>query len=73
MRRSWVNTVMSWADALMASSAHAFIGFWTRVERAYKRPSSVLACRLKFAFYPLLAIGALGWLGWDYTHARSLD
>ena len=40
MRRSWVNTVMSWADALMASSAHAFIEFWTRVERAYKRPSS---------------------------------
>jgi len=73
MRRNWVNTVMSWADALMASSAHAFIEFWTRVERAYKRPSSVLAYRLKFAFFPLLAIGALGWLGWDYTHARSLD
>jgi len=73
MRRNWVNTVMSWADALMASSAHAFIGFWTKVERAYKRPSSVLACRLKFAFYPLLAIGALGWLGWDYTHDLSLN
>ncbi len=28
---------------------------------------------LKFAFYPLLAVGAIGWLGWDWTHARSLN
>lgn len=57
----------------MASSAHAFIGFWTVVERAYKRPLSRVVRHLRFAFYPLLAISAIGWLAWDWTHARSLD
>ena len=28
---------------------------------------------LRFAFYPLLALGAIAWLGWDWTHGRSLD
>ena len=38
-------------------------------------PAAVFAARvrLKFAFYPLLALGAIGWLGWDWTHARSLN
>ncbi len=57
----------------MAATAHAFIHFWTRVERSYKRPFSRLAWQLRFAFYPLLAIGAIAWLGWDWTHGRSLD
>jgi hypothetical protein len=26
-----------------------------------------------FAFYPLLALGAILWLGWDWSHTRSLD
>jgi adenylate cyclase len=73
MRRRRVKTAVSWMDALMASSAHAFVGFWSKVERTYQRPFSRFAFRLKFAFYPLLAIGALAWLGWDYTHSRSLD
>ncbi|MEO6137994.1 MAG: CHASE2 domain-containing protein, partial [Luteimonas sp.] len=50
-----------------------FVDLWNRVERAYKRPASRIAIRLKFAFYPLLAIGAVLWLGWDLTHSRALD
>src|SRR5215467_3592234 len=46
---------------------------WTRVERAYRRPAAQLALRLKFAYYPLLAVAAIGWLVWDWHGARSLD
>jgi adenylate cyclase len=65
-------------DAWMASAADAFINTWTVVERSYKRPFSRLALRLKFAFYPLLALLAIGWLAWDWgiaSHggARSLN
>ena len=71
--RKPAGTVLSWIDAAMAASAHGFIDFWTRVERSYKRPLSGVAYRLRFAFYPLLALGAIAWLGWDWSHARSLD
>lgn len=60
-------------DAAMASLAVWFMDAWTVVERSWRRPLSKLALRLKFAFYPLLAVAALGWLGWDWTHGRSLD
>ena len=60
-------------DAAMASLAVWFMDAWTIVERGWRRPLSKLALRLKFAFYPLLAVAALGWLGWDWTHGRSLD
>ncbi|HET7127081.1 MAG TPA: CHASE2 domain-containing protein, partial [Lysobacter sp.] len=30
------------------------------------------ALRLRFAFYPALVLCALGWLAWDWNHARSL-
>jgi CHASE2 domain-containing sensor protein len=73
MPRRPINALMSRLDAAMAASADAFIRFWTRVERAYKRPFSHVAFRLKFAFYPLLAIGAVLWLGWDWSHARTMD
>lgn len=65
--------LLSWIDAAMATSAQRFIAFWTRAERWYKRPFSRFALRLRFAFYPLLAIGAIAWLGWDWSHTRSLD
>ena len=71
--RKPVRSVLSWIDAAMAASAHGFIDFWTRVERTYKRPLAGFAYRLRFAFYPLLALGAIAWLGWDWTHGRSLD
>ncbi len=73
MPRKPITAVTSWADAVMASSGRAFVDFWTRLERSYKRPASRIAIRLKFAFYPLLAIGAVLWLGYDWTHSRALD
>ncbi|HWJ07059.1 MAG TPA: CHASE2 domain-containing protein [Steroidobacteraceae bacterium] len=65
--------VLSWLDAALATAGEAFVRGWTWVERAYRRPLSWLASRLKFAFYPLLALAAIGWLAWDWQHARSLD
>lgn len=69
----WARASLARIDAVMAGAAHSFVKFWTIIERSYRRPFSRVARRLKFAFYPLLAIGALLWLGWDWTHARSLD
>jgi CHASE2 domain-containing sensor protein len=66
------NRVLSWLDAGLATLGHAFLRLWTRVERSYRRPFSWIAFRLKFAFYPLLALGAIGWLTWDWSHDRSL-
>ena len=65
--------VLSWLDAGLATLGHGFMREWTRVERSYRRPLSQLAFRLKFAFYPLLALGAIAWLGWDWSHDRSLN
>jgi len=73
MRRKRTRTLLTWLDAFMASSAHAFIEGWGKVERAYKRPFSWIALRLRFAFYPLLALGAVSWLVYDWTGPRSLD
>lgn len=68
-----LRALLSWIDAAMATAAIAFMDAWTRVERAYRRPFSRIALRVGFAFYPLLAAGAVGWLAWDWRHARSLD
>ena len=65
--------VLSWIDARLAALGHGFVQRWGMLERAYRRPLSWLAFRLGFAFYPLLALGAIVWLGWDWSHARSLD
>jgi adenylate cyclase len=65
--------VLSWIDSSLAAFGHGFILAWTRVERSYRRPFSRVALRLKFAFYPLLALGAIAWLAWDWGHARSLN
>jgi CHASE2 domain-containing sensor protein len=73
MFRRFANRLLSFVDAAMAASGHAFLRSWTVVERSYRRPSSWLAYRLKFAFYPLLALGAIGWLAWDWSHERSLN
>ena len=73
MARKLVKTVQDRIDAVMASLAVWFMDAWTVVERSWRRPLSRLALRLKFAFYPLLACAALGWLGWDWSHDRSLD
>ncbi len=73
MARKLVKTLQDRIDAAMASLAVWFMDTWTIVERSWRRPLSRLALRLKYAFYPLLACAALGWLGWDWTHGRSLD
>jgi hypothetical protein len=65
--------MLSWLDASLAAVGERFMRSWTVVERAYRRPLSAFAFRLKFAFYPLLALAALGWLGWDWTHERTLN
>jgi len=65
--------LLAWIDATLGALGHGFIREWTKVERSYRRPMSSVAVRLRFAFYPLLAIGAIGWLGWDWTHDRSLN
>lgn len=65
--------IFSWIDASLAALGHGFIQQWTRVERSYRRPLSWLAFHLKFAFYPLLALGAIAWLAWDWSDTRSLD
>jgi adenylate cyclase len=70
-RRS--RTFLGIVDAVMATSAQTFIDAWGRLERAYKRPLAWVALRVRFAFYPLLALGAVAWLVFDWTGARSLD
>ena len=72
-RRNVHKAIQDRIDAAMASLAVWFMDAWTVVERGWRRPLSKLALRLKFAFYPLLAVAALAWLGWDWTHGRSLD
>ena len=67
MPGSLTNRLLSWIDAGLAALGQAFIDGWSRVERSYRRPFSRLALRLKFAFYPLLALGAIAWLGWDWS------
>jgi adenylate cyclase len=73
MNGRWTSRVLSWIDASLAAFGHGFIRAWTKVERSYRRPFSWIAFRLKFAFYPLLALGAIAWLAWDWGHARSLN
>lgn len=65
--------LLAWIDAAMATAGIVFMDTWSRLERAYRRPFARVALALKFAFYPLLACAAIAWLGWDWTHTRSLD
>ncbi len=65
--------MLSWLDALLATLGDGFIRAWGYVERGYRRPLARLAFRLKFGFYPLLALAALGWLAWDWMHERTLN
>ena len=73
MRGRLIDRMLSWIDASLAALGHGFIRAWGRFERGYRRPFSKLAHRLKFVFYPLLALGAIAWLGWDLSHSRTLD
>lgn len=70
---SLIDRILSWLDATLAALGDGFIRAWTRVERSYKRPFSRFSAWLKFVFFPLLALGALAWLAWDWTHEQSLN
>jgi hypothetical protein len=68
----WYKRVERWFEAAMAAASYTFISRWGALERGYRWPYARLALRLKFAFYPLLAVAALGWLAWDWHHDRNL-
>ncbi len=76
-QRGWMSVRFrgfeSWLDATLAYAGERFMRGWAVVERAYRRPLSRFALRLKFSFYPVLAVAALGWFGWDWTHEQSLN
>ena len=69
----WRRSLLSSLEAGFAWLGYTFIDRWGRMERFYRRPLARIALRLGFLFYPLFALCALGWLGWDWTHDRSLD
>lgn len=69
----WRHSLLSSVEAGFAWLGSAFVERWGRLERFYRRPFARIALRLGFLFYPLLALCALGWLGWDWTHDRNLD
>ena len=72
MFRQGLRRLLSRVEAGLARLGQGFITRWERIEKAYRRPNARAALRLGFAFYPLLAVAALSWLAWDWTHARQL-
>ena len=72
MGRRWRDRLESTLEATLAALGHAFVTRWGRIERGYRRPYARLALRLRFVAYPLIALAALAWLGWDWTHTRKL-
>ncbi|HEU4773429.1 MAG TPA: CHASE2 domain-containing protein [Lysobacter sp.] len=73
MTHRWIRALAARLDASVTRLNVALMDQWTKVLRGYRRPLARLTLWLKFAFYPLLAFAAIGWLAWDWTHARSLD
>lgn len=72
MLRGLTQRLLSRINDAMGRLGLAFVDSWKAVQKSYRRPSGKVILRLGFAFYPLLALLALGWLGWDWTHARNL-
>ncbi|MCJ0826030.1 CHASE2 domain-containing protein [Luteimonas sp. 50] len=64
--------MLSWLESAFAWLGYTFVNRWGAFERGYRRPYARFALRLRFAFYPLLVLVALGWLAWDWNHERSL-
>jgi hypothetical protein len=58
--------MLSWPEAILATLGDRFMRSWIVVERAYRRPMSAFAFRIKFAFYPLLALVALAQSGFTF-------
>ena len=72
MRMRW-RQLLSSLEAGFAWLGYAFVDSWGRMERAYRRPFARIALRLGFGLYPALALCAVGWLAWDWTHQRNLN
>jgi len=72
MGRRWRDRLESTIEATLARLGFAFVTRWGAIERGYRRPYARLALRLRFVAYPLLALAALAWLGWDWSHDRKL-
>jgi CHASE2 domain-containing sensor protein len=72
MRKPWHERAISRLEAVFAWLGDHFVNRWGAFERGYRRPYARVALRLRFAFYPLLALVAIGWLGWDWGHSRNL-
>jgi CHASE2 domain-containing sensor protein len=72
MARFWRERVLPWLESLFAWLGYSFVNRWGALERGYRRPLARIALKLRFAFYPLLVVGALGWLAWDWHHDRNL-
>jgi hypothetical protein len=70
--KQWRARLLSRLESGFAWLGYTFVNHWGAFERGYRRPSARIALRLRFAFYPLLALVALGWLAWDWNHGRSL-
>ncbi|MEO6154620.1 MAG: CHASE2 domain-containing protein [Thermomonas sp.] len=65
--------LITWIEVVMSTLAVAFMDAWTVVEQAWRRPLSKWMVQAKFMVYPLIAVAAVGWLSWDWTHDRSLN
>lgn len=64
---------LAWFHTRMATLGVTAMDAWTVVLRGYRRPLAWLTLKLRFVFFPLLALMAITWLAWDWTHERSLD
>lgn len=67
------HAALAWFHTRMATLGVAAMDAWTVVLRGYRRPLAWLTLKLRFTFFPLLALVAVAWLAWDWNHERSLD
>ena len=72
MGKGWRERLLAPLESAMAWLGYTFVTRWGAIERGYRRPYARIALRLRFAFYPLLALAALSWLAWDWQHAQKL-
>jgi CHASE2 domain-containing sensor protein len=72
MGKHWRERLLSRLESAFAWLGYTFVNRWGAFERGYRRPYARVALRLRFAFYPLLVLVALGWLAWDWNHGRGL-
>ncbi|MFC5578633.1 CHASE2 domain-containing protein [Lysobacter niabensis] len=72
MRKSILQRIDSLCEAALARLGHSFIDHWGALQQRYRRVYAHIAMRLRYAFFPLLALAALGWLAWDWQHDRQL-